>query len=100
MLDQTDPNNVAGIVKLFFRELKSPLLPLKYISAVIADEKEFLGNIQEYAGFRLSAPSTINFVYATGKELRLQIQDVVKVYQSLPAINQSTIKYFMEHIAR
>lgn len=42
LLEQTDASNIAGTIKLFFRELKTPLLPLKYIEEVIIDEKAFL----------------------------------------------------------
>lgn len=43
--EQTDPHNITGIVKLFFRELKAPLVSLSQIETAIPDSQFFLGSI-------------------------------------------------------
>lgn len=45
LYNQTDPHNITGIVKLFFRELKLPIVSLRQIDAVIPDDQFFIGTI-------------------------------------------------------
>lgn len=75
--DQTDGHNITGIVKLFFRELKAPLITLKYIETAIGDREEFMAKTE-----------------------KAQIVDMCRLYTLLPSINRSTLKYFIEHISR
>lgn len=41
--DQKDAHNITGIVKLFFRELKAPLISTSYIETAIGDADTFIG---------------------------------------------------------
>lgn len=75
--DQTDGHNIAGIVKLFFRELKEPLISLKYIETALGDREQFMAKTE-----------------------REQIADICRLYTLLPTINRSTLKYFIEHVSR
>lgn len=47
LLEQTDASNITGTIKLFFRELTTPLLPLKYIEEIIVDEKLFMSKTKK-----------------------------------------------------
>lgn len=44
LYEQKDPHNLTGVVKLFFRELKTPMISLKQLDEAIPDADEFLGN--------------------------------------------------------
>lgn len=40
--EQKDPHNLTGVVKLFFRELKAPMITLRQLDEAITEPDEFL----------------------------------------------------------
>lgn len=103
LLEQTDANNITGIVKLFFRELKAPLVSMQCIGTVISDATVFFGKDDDdwpkRRGGVLLMRKLATVIYFTAKPVREQIADIARLYTLLPSINRATLKYFIEHVA-
>lgn len=75
--DLKDPFTIAGILKLFLRELKSPLLSYKQLVENIPHLKDFPND---------------HYSVKYGK--------LEKLVQCLPTRNRETLKYLVTHLAR
>jgi SLIT-ROBO Rho GTPase activating protein len=56
--DASDINSVAGVLKLYFRELREPLFPIQYFDHFMELARKFIklsivwkGDVQHWAGF-------------------------------------------------
>ncbi|KAG4065133.1 hypothetical protein HA402_007530 [Bradysia odoriphaga] len=81
LCEQTDPNNITGLIKLFFRELRKPLISLDQIRDTIPKE--------EYGPF--ADPNTDEHYRVV--RMRMLIEKLAPKYRS-------TLKFFVEHLKR
>ena len=74
MKDEEDVHVLTGSLKLFFRELKEPLIPFKQLETAL---------------------------HATDKPSRKdRIKDFQKLVKSLPEPNYDTLKFLLQHLLK
>lgn len=99
--EQKDPHNITGVVKLFFRELKHPIITLSQLYEAIPDADDFLS---KNSAKKQKMQSTFRSNYASLRKVNssraIQIAKVKGLYQMLAKINQDTLEYLIMHIAK
>lgn len=108
--EQTDPNNVTGLIKLFFRELRNPLISLEQIKDTIPKEEyNFFAGSYHFQSEKnnFSAPPFIvstnknrNDFPDSDKDDHYRVIRMRALIDKLSPKYRSTLKYFIEHLKR
>ena len=94
---EEDVHVLTGTLKLFFRELKEPLIPYASFSKAIKASSKCLQSVFRTIKFETKLTCFFFAVNHSRKEKISQFRDIIK---TLPAPNHDTLKFLLKHLLR
>jgi hypothetical protein len=98
-LRDVNPNVLAGVLKMFLRQLPEPLLTFRLYSEFIAIAKQWPASRVDSA-CTIASSQTMDPIAASGRSQRQLIKQLKQAVTKLPEVHLTALAYLIKHLRR